>query len=204
MPLFWWYFGWSSLKGGVMSDQDALLKEHVDQAHRQLEHRGPSCAEQRREQIVTSERDVDEIFQRLEHEEALCKKKSGISNFFRRLINSLREVFGHYNDEPENRVGMIIVGKRRIWPRSTEYRIVDYELDYHRYGIQAKVGNDWVDLQTYNNGYDIYGKLHAGRWMLLRMQGRWSLNNVKQFINKLLSIPEVPKVINEKNPSFPY
>ncbi len=156
------------------------------------------------DRITVLEVEVEKTFQEIEQGGNLDERQIiKNNNFFIRLLNELAEMYRKlffikkFNDEPENRIGMIIVdGWRRIWPRSTEYRIVDYELDYHRYGIQAKIGNDWVDLQTYDSGYDRYGKLNAGQWVLLRKKGRWSLNDVKQLINKLLDIPEVPKVLN--------
>lgn len=112
-------------------------------------------------------------------------------------------MFPEFNDEPANRPGMISVKEgcaSPVWPQSTEYRIVDfystYEIDpAHRYGIQAKIGEEWVDLLVYDNGNDIYGKLHAGQWIPLRKTAKWSLESVKKLKDELLGIPRPLKVL---------
>src|SRR3990167_9990494 len=63
----------------------------------------------------------------------------------------------------------------RLCPYSKEYRLVEYEnRTMNKFGLQGKVGDDWKDVKCYDDGYDDYGKINPGKWVILADACSWS------------------------------
>lgn len=120
---------------------------------------------------------------------------------FDTILNAFGLQRRQWNDEPDKPGSFYVpehwVGK--IWPRSDAYRIVEYELRaLNRYGLQAKVGNDWIDVLKYDTGHDGDGKLYAGKWEKLADCCSWEINRLQRLRDIILGKPEVAVPIIEQ------
>jgi hypothetical protein len=98
-------------------------------------------------------------------------------------------------DENPKGSDVIVVGRvpGRIRPRGSDYRPVRYQNG--RLGLQSKVGDSWEDVLCYDDGFDDYGRLDAGRWVRLSETCRWNKFELDQIRSGLMGIVREPEVI---------
>ena len=84
------------------------------------------------------------------------------------------------------------------WPAAKKYRVVvDENYDFHKLRLQAMKGNDWVEVLTYDDGYDDYGKLHSAKWLPLSEQCAWTKDQLERIAREALGITVSATVISE-------
>lgn len=104
-------------------------------------------------------------------------------------------------DDPINREGVITRSEfpRTVWPRGEDYRVVRgqsnslYAADH--LGLQAKVGDQWIDVCTYYDGHDEYGRLGPACWKTLADTCRWDEQSLRLLRDELLGIPRRVEVL---------
>lgn len=85
----------------------------------------------------------------------------------------------------------------KVKPYSEELQIVFYKhRTLNKYGLQAKVNGEWVDMMMFDDGHDDCGKLSAARWRRLSDVCSWSLGSITLLKNAILHIPEVPEAVS--------
>jgi len=117
---------------------------------------------------------------------------------FNKIINEFKLNRGDFDEK--NKSGSFVVkgyeyvGK--IWPKANDYRVVEYKLrSFNRYGMQAKINEEWIDVVVYENGYDDEGKVNPSKWCKLSDICSWSKNSMTLFKNSIIGIPEIPEPV---------
>ena len=104
-------------------------------------------------------------------------------------------LFGRrFNDEPDRPGSFVIEGYEflgKIWPMADEYRIIVYDLrTTNRYGLQANIDGFFVDVLSYHDGIDDYGKFQSGKWVEIANRCNWSFNQISLLRIKMLGEDE--------------
>lgn len=84
------------------------------------------------------------------------------------------------------------------WPRVKKYRVIhDPNRSAHQLRLQAFYQKNWVEVKTYDNGYDDYGKLHEGRWVELSSQCAWTKEGLERVAQEALGKKFHSSVVSE-------
>ena len=78
----------------------------------------------------------------------------------------------------------------KVHPVVEEYRVVEIDGNY---GLQAKVGEHFIDVKFYDDGCDDYGRLNAGCWKPVSEACRWTPAGLKRLRDRLQRKP--PEVV---------
>lgn len=115
----------------------------------------------------------------------------------------LQEIIGkvvYGNDEPKEIADTFKLKKWPFvgWPASHKYRVIcDPNRGSHKLRLQAMFNDEWVEVKTYDDGYDGYGKLHAGKWVPLSSQCAWTQEGLERIAREVVGIKLEPKIVRE-------
>ena len=120
----------------------------------------------------------------------------GLNSF----VDSILKQIVDKNDEPKNRdCSFRLKSWPHIgWPISNEYRIVvDRNISSHSLRLQALYNGEWVEVMTYDDGYDDYGKLRPGKWVALSSQCGWTKSELERVAREATGTKLEPIIVSE-------
>ena len=99
-------------------------------------------------------------------------------------------------DEPIAGDGLLLLGNlqlRNVY-QEAEYRIV--EIGGRNY-LQCKKSDSFVFVESYDHGFDSYGKLSPGKWCRIGDLGFWEVCDFERLVRQIRGQQEPENIIKE-------